>query len=466
MIRRRWALPLRGAGRGLLLRVSATRLFVLSFLLLILVGTLGLLVLPGLYTGERLDLVDALFMATSAVCVTGLVVVDPATSFTPLGQVWIALLIQLGGLGILTFTTLLIRLVGGRAGLHVEEAAGGAAAVLPHLHPLALVRSVVILTVVVEVVGALILWLLWRGELGDAAAVWPAVFHAISAFNNAGFSIFSTSLVGFRESPGTLLTVSALVIVGGIGFIVLEDLRARYLLRSTRRLAMHTRLVLVATGTLLFAATVLYLLFEGAYTLASLSWPHRLTNAWFMAVTPRTAGFNTVDYDALSNPGLFLTLLLMVVGGSPGSTAGGLKTTTVALLALSFLARLRGARHVSAFARTVPADTVHRAAGLAVGGLILLGVAVFVLTMTELPGHQGLDRAHFTRLVFEAHSAFGTVGLSMGVTPTLSRGGRLIVVLLMFVGRVGPLALAAAMALAGRRARLAYRFAEEDVVIG
>lgn len=449
-----------------MLRLSATRLFVLSFLLLILGGTLGLLVLPGLYTGERLGLVDALFTATSAVCVTGLIVVDTATYFTPLGQAWIALLIQLGGLGILTFTTLLIRLVGGRAGLHAEEAAGGAAAVLPHLHPGALLRSVVTLTVAVEGVGALILWLLWRGGLGGTEAVWPAVFHAISAFSNAGFSIFSTSLVGFRDSPGTLFTVSALVIVGGIGFIVLEDLRARYVLRSRRRLAMHTRLVVVTTAALLAGATVLYLLFEDSYTLAPLSWPHRLTNAWFMAVTPRTAGFNTVDYDLLSNPGLFLTVLLMLVGGSPGGTAGGLKTTTVALLGLSFLARLRGERHVSAFARTVPPDTIHRAAGLAVGGLVLIGVAVFALTMTELPGHQGLDRAHFTRLVFEAHSAFGTVGLSMGVTSTLSPVGRLILVLLMFVGRVGPLAAAAAMALAGRRARVAYRYAEEDVVIG
>ncbi|MBI4519504.1 MAG: potassium transporter TrkH, partial [Gemmatimonadetes bacterium] len=353
--------PLVHAPRALLARLSATQLFVASFAGLIAVGTLGLLVLPGLYTGERLGFVDALFTATSAVCVTGLIVVDTATYFTPLGQAWIALLIQLGGLGILTLTTLLIRMLGGRARLHVEEAAGGGAAVLEHLEPRALLRAVVTLTLTVEAAGAALLWLLWRDDLGSAAAVWPAIFHAISAFCNAGFSIFSTSLVSFRESIGAVVTISLLIITGGLGFIVLEDLRCRYVSSSTRRLAAHTRLALAATIALLAGGTFLYFVFELPFTLRELSGLDRLTNAWFMSVTARTAGFNTVDYNSLSDPALFLTVLLMIVGGSPGSTAGGLKTTTVALLGLSFLARMRGERHLSLFDRTVPDETVYRA---------------------------------------------------------------------------------------------------------
>lgn len=463
---RAWDAHLRGIRYFTRAHLTATRLFVLSFLFLILAGTSGILFLPGLYVGERLGFIDALFTATSAVCVTGLIVVDTATYFTPLGQVWIAFLIQLGGLGILTFTTLLIRLVGGRAGLHVEEAVGGAAASLPHLEPAALLRAVVALTFTVEATGALVLWLLWRDDLGNVAAVWPAIFHAISAFCNAGFSVFSTNLVHFRQSAGTIAVISALIMLGGLGFIVYEDLRARYALKTTRRLSVHTRLVLVSSAALLAGGTLLYLLFEVGYTLRELPWLHRFTNAWLMAVTSRTAGFNTVDYAGLSNPALFLTVTLMIIGGSPAGTAGGLKTTTIALLALSLLARLRGERHVSAFGRTLPDETIQRAAGLMLGGVVLLGISVFALTMTELPGHQGVDRAHFTRIIFEAHSAFGTVGLSMGATATLSPIGRLIIIFLMFAGRVGPLALAAAMALARRRARPRYRYAEEDVVVG
>ncbi len=446
--------------------LHATQLFLLSFALLIAVGTVGFLVLPGLYTGEGLGLVDALFTATSAVCVTGLIVVDTATYFTPLGQAWIALLIQLGGLGILTFTTLVIGMLGRRASLGATEAAGGHATALSHLDPGQLVRYVLAATVVLEAVGAVTLWWAWRGDFGGVGAVWPAVFHAISAFCNAGFSIFSDSLAGFAGRPSVVGIVSVLVVLGGLGFLVLADLWARWRRSDVRRFSTHSRLVLVTTAALLGGATVLYLGFELPHTLREMGWVDRVTNAWFMAVTPRTAGFNTVDYDALANPSLFLTILLMIVGGSPGSTAGGVKTTTLALLGLAFVQRLRGREHVSVAGRTVPSETIHRAAGLTVGGLVLLGVGVFVLTAVEQAGAGAPDRVDFLRLVFEAHSAFGTVGLSMGVTDTLSSAGRLVVVALMYLGRVGPLAVASAMAVAVGRRRTEYRYAEEDVVIG
>ena len=205
---------------------------------------------------------------------------------------------------------------------------------------------------------------------------------------------------------------------------------------------------------------------ELPHELRGMGWADRLWNAWFMAVTPRTAGFNTVDYDAVSNASFFLTILLMIVGGSPGSTAGGIKTTTLALLGLAFVQRLRGRDHVSVGGRTVPSETIQRAAALTIGGVVILGMGVFVLSSVELTGAGATDRVSFLRLIFEAHSAFGTVGLSRGVTSELSPAGRLVLVVLMYLGRVGPLAVASAMAVAVGRERVSYRYAREDVVIG
>jgi len=443
--------------------LSGVQLFVLSFAGLIGAGTLGLLVLPGLYAGPRLGFVDALFTAASAVCVTGLIVVDTATYFTRWGQLWILLLIQAGGLGVLTFTTLIIRMLGRRSALHVETAAG--AGVAGRLgDPRALLRAVVVLTFSIELGGAVLLWLLWRGQLGAGGAVWHAVFHAVSAFCNAGFSTFSDSLVGFRGSPPVVLVAAALIVLGGLGFIVLEDVRDRAFRRRVRRLTTHSRLVLVASGILIVGAAAAFYAFEAHNTLGALGPADRATNALFMAITPRTAGFNTVDYNQVSDQSMALTVGLMLVGGAPGGTAGGVKVTTVALLALLLVSRLRGRRTVSAWGRSVQDDAVHSAAGLVVGAIALLALAIAVLLLTEAGGMAG-HREHFTQLVFEAHSAFGTVGLSMGKTADLSPMGRLVITGLMFVGRVGPLSLAAAMAVAGER-RVGFRYAYEEVAVG
>jgi trk system potassium uptake protein TrkH len=445
--------------------LTGVQLLAASFLGLIAVGTVGLLLLPGLYTGDPLGVVDALFTATSAVCVTGLIVVDTATHFSPAGQAWIAVLIQLGGLGIVVFAALILSLLGGRASVGTEQAAGAEAAALARIDTRSLVRTIVVATFAVEAGGAVILWALWAPRFGPAAAIWPAIFHAISAFCNAGFSTFSDSLVGLRGSLPSLAVMGTLIVSGGLGFVVVWDLRTWYVRGRVHRVTLHTRLVVGSTIMLLIGGTVLYLLFEWRHALGALAWPARLWNALFMSVTARTAGFNTVDYDTLSNPSMFLTVLLMLVGGSPGSTAGGLKTTTVALLALLLVSRLRGHRRVSLGWRTIPQETVERAAGLALAGIALLGVCVFLLLMTELPAEVA-DRTHLARVVFEAHSAFGTVGLSMGATPQLSTAGKLIVTFLMFLGRIGPLTLAASMALSGRRRRVRFRYAHEDVVIG
>jgi trk system potassium uptake protein TrkH len=448
------------------LDLSAPQLLVSSFAGLIAAGTAGFLWLPGLWTGPGVGFVDALFMATSAVCVTGLSVLDVSSRMTFWGQLWLLALIQLGGLGILTLAALAAAALGRRASLEMEEAAGGPTGILlPVSSPLALVRAVVAATLAVEALGATALWLAWVERLGASGAVWPAVFHAVSAFCNAGFSIFAGGLVGFATHVPTVLIVAVLIVLGGIGFLVFEDVRHR-LAGRRRRLTVHSRLALSATGLLLALGLVLYLFFESGQTLAGFGIADRLTNALFLSVTPRTAGFNTVDYDALSNPSVLLTIGLMWIGGSPGSTAGGVKTTSVALIALLFVARLRGRGDVSVADRTIPDATVQRAVGLAVGGALILLLASFVLSWTELAqpsAHR--DRAHFVRLVFEAQSALGTVGLSMGVTDELSQAGRLIMVALMFVGRVGPLAVLEAMA---RRSagRARFRLGREDVLVG
>jgi len=458
-----WTRPLASRRRGLRAQFFGVRIFVLSFAGVILAGTLGFLLLPGLYTGARLGVIDALFTATSAVCVTGLIVVDTATAFTHLGQFWVLLLIQAGGLGILTFATIIIRLVGRRSSLDVESATGsGIGGTVGSIG--LLLRSVLAMTFAIEGVGAIGLWLLWREPLGAGPAAWHAVFHAVSAFCNAGFSTFSDNLAGWRTAPPVLLSVSGLVVLGGLGFVVLNDLWGRFVSRRVRHVATQTRIAVWTTGVLIVGATAVFLYFEGPVTLSELGPVGRLTNALFMAITPRTAGFNTVDYGLASNPTVALTVALMIIGGSPGSTAGGIKTTSAALLVLGLWARLRGHRHVAVGGRTVREETIVSAAGLAIGGIAILALATFLLLLVE-PATAVRDRADFVRVVFEVHSAFGTVGLSMNKTGEVTPAGRLILVALMFVGRVGPIALAAAMAArVGRRA--AYRYAYDEVAVG
>lgn len=450
--------------------LTASQLLAGSFLLLVVLGTLGFMTLPGLYTGERLGWLDALFTATSAICVTGLIVVDTATFFTTWGQAYVLLLIQLGGLGIITFTTLIISALGRRLSLRHEAVAQSVAGPASHLDHLRLTRHVVWFTFGMEAVGAVLLYLLWVPEFGAAGAVWPAVFHSVSAFCNAGFSTFSDSLVGFWDHPALLSVVMGLIVVGGIGFLVLEEILLRWRagqVGKRSRLSVHSRLVLATTAVLVLVGWVLFAAFEWEVTFAEMPVAHRLVNGLFMSVTARTAGFNTVDYGAAASNSNFLTILLMSIGGSPGSTAGGIKTTTAALIALVAWSRMRGHDRVTLWGRSVPELNVQRATALFVVAFGIVTAAIFVLTSTELSwaeqsGPAGGDT--FLPFMFEAASAFNTVGLSMGVTGDLSTAGRWTIVVLMFVGRVGPLTFAAA--LARRLHRSPFHYAAEEVGIG
>lgn len=446
-------------------RLKPPHLLVGSFLILIVLGTAGLLLLPGLYTGERLGFVDAVFTATSAVCVTGLIVVDTATYFTPLGQAFLLVLIQLGGLGIITLTTVIILTLGRRLSLRHEALASSHATVAQHVDHRRLTRDVIRFALAFEAAGAIALFLLWVPRLGGAAA-WHALFHAVSAFCNAGFSTFSDSLMGFQRAPVTLAIVMGLIVLGGIGFLTLEEL---YVLRRGagrgNRLTLHSRLVLGTTAILLLGGCALFTALEWGVTFRELPGWARVVNGLFMSVTARTAGFNTIDYAAASEGSDFLTIILMFAGGSPGSMAGGLKTTTVALIGLLALARLRGRADVSLGGSTIPNDTIQRAVGLFALAFGIVTAAILLYTTLESGSTSHGDAGgSFLRHMFEATSAFNTVGLSMGGTPDLSVPGRWLTILLMYVGRVGPLVFASAIALPRRRA--AFHYAHEDVIVG
>ena len=470
---RRWVnaeAAAQGKRRPLWRELSAPQLFAGSFLLLILFGTVGLKVLPGLYTGEELGWLDALFTATSAVCVTGLIVVDTATYFTTAGQAFILLLIQLGGLGMLTFTTMIILALGRRLSLRQEAVTATSFDIAPHVDRRRLTRNVVVFTFVIEAAGALALYLLWIPRFGWTGALWPAVFHSVSAFCNAGFSTFSDSLIGFQTAPWTLLVIMALIVVGGIGFLTLAELYLRA--RGGRgarhfRISTHSRIVIATTALLLGGGWVMFTAFEWRVTLAEMPVWAKLLNSLFLSVTARTAGFNNIDYAEAADSSNFLTILLMSIGGSPGSTAGGLKTTTIAVIGLLAWSRFRGVEVTSLWGRSIPEETIQRAVGLFVVAFALVTLSIFVLTSTET-ARAGDPRAgaSFLHYMFEAASAFNTVGLSMGVTPELSTPGRWLAIALMYLGRVGPLTFAAAIALRRRAPAGEFRYAYDDVVVG
>ena len=443
--------------------LTPARLLVVSFAGLVLVGTAGLLWLPGLYAGDPLPLVDALFMATSAVCVTGLAVVNPATEFTFFGQLWLLVLVQAGGLGLLTLTSGVLLTIGRRLSLRHEELVRSVGEAGSEVDYRRLVRQVLRFTFVIEAGGFVLLYVAWVPRLGLRGAVWPALFHAVSAFCNAGFSTFADSLVGFQRDWVTLAVLSLLIVLGGLGFLTLSEF-GRTLESGTGRrlrLSLHSRIVFTSTLVALVAGAVLFGLYEWEQTLAGLPRGDKVMNAIFASVTARTAGFNAVDYGAVTAPALFATMVLMIVGGAPGSTAGGVKITTVALLLILAAARLRGRAHVSAFHRTVPDETLGRAIGLLVIAGILVVGALFLLIAVD---PRATSHDVFLRYMFEAISAFATVGLSMNLTPELAPDARLVIVVLMFIGRVGVLTLAAALTL--ERRALPFRFAKEDVAIG
>lgn len=443
-------------------RLQPALVLPLSFLALILVGTI-LLSLPVSWAeGRSIHLIDALFTATSAVCVTGLITLDTASEWSPVGQGVILVLIQLGGLGILTFSTFFLILAGRPISTSQRDILVRSHGRLTRISFRGLAVRIVTYALVLEVSGALILTMFFSRDGAPGNALWQGVFHAISAFCNAGFSVFSDSLEGYPGSVVVNLTVMALVLFGGIGFIVVTDVEER--LRRHKRLSFHSKVVLTATGVLILAGAIGFFVFESGNALQGRPWSEKLLVSIFQSVTPRTAGFNTVPMASLTNSTLMMTMLLMFIGGSPGSAAGGVKTSTATILWALLLSKARGFRQVTMFRRTVPERVVGEATAVILLSILAIMTGTFLLEWTELGwlAHAGI-RGRFLSLNFEAVSAFGTVGLSMGETSALRPLGKLIIIVLMFVGRLGPVLIA--VVIRGRR-RKEYDYAEEAILVG
>jgi trk system potassium uptake protein TrkH len=439
-----------------------------SFAAVILVGTI-LLSLPFAAAGDPLSLLDALFTATSAVCVTGLTVVETGSRLSPAGQAIVLALIQVGGLGLMTFAVFVGVVIGRSVAFTDRMVIQASLQHTPKVGVRRLVRYVLAYTLAVESAGAALLWLRFRGRFPASEAVWQSVFHSLSAFCNAGFSLLADNLVSYRGDALVNFVITGLVVVGGLGFLVNMELwdQIRLRLRGSRAplLTLHTRLALAVTAALLVGGAVAFLALEWDNVLHGLPVGERVLVAWFQSVTPRTAGFNTIDYGAVSSDTLFFTVFLMFVGASPGSTGGGIKTTTFGLLLALVVARWRGHGRASVFHRTIPHAVMDRALTLVLLAWALVSLSVALLVATETRGvPSGAAEPRFLAFMFEAVSAFGTVGLSTGITASLSAAGKLVLIALMYAGRVGPLTLV--LAIGPRKDRGRFRYAEENVMVG
>jgi trk system potassium uptake protein len=430
------------------------RLVVTTFLVLSLVGT-ALLALPiSAASGDSIDFTDAVFTAVSAVCVTGLVVLDTPNAFSGTGQLLILLLIQVGGLGIMSFYTVALQFLGRRLSLRHELTVAGAAGVADTSGLFGALRRVLVVTIAAELVGALILFCTFSAA-GEAAgpALWRALFTAVSGFCNAGFALQSDSLVGYQTNLIVLHTVALLIVLGGLSPLAITLLPE---LVRRRRIPLQVKLIYAATAFLLLLGAFAFAAFEWSGSLGHLSPLDRAHNAWFQSVTLRTAGFNSVELAETREATRTLMIVLMLIGGSPGGTAGGLKTTTVTVLVLAVVAAIRGRSQVSAFGRRIEHTSVYKAAAVATVGILA--------TLTGLVALELTQRMSFDVGVFEVASAIGTVGLSLGGTDLLDEVGKVIVTACMFLGRVGPLTLF--LFLADRRARAVWQFPNEDVDVG
>ena len=440
----------------------AESILALGFLAVILFGTV-LLALPiAAKNGQSIGLFDSLFTSTSAVCVTGLVVVDTGTTFSLFGQIVLIVLIQVGGLGFMVFATMLMVMLGRKISIRgrmlIRESMNASS--LSDLG--SLTRLYLLLSLAIELIGTITLCFRFVPLYGWKHGTWMALFHSVSAFCNAGFDLFGNyaSLTAFSGDPLVLLTVASLIILGGLGFsVILETARNR---QGFRNLSLHTRIVLMTTLVLLLAGTVFYWIVErtNAETLAGCSEGEKILNAFFQSVTMRTAGFNSFDLSGFRDGSKLFSSLLMIIGASPASTGGGIKTTTIATLTLLMLSVVRGESEVNVARRRLSDDISRRALAVAVLFLTTLLTGTLIISLIEN------GRFPLEDILFEASSAMGTVGVSAIGTPNLSSASRAILLPMMFLGRVGPLTLAVAVAKRQGGLRTASKYPEERIMIG
>lgn len=446
--------------------IGPAGLLALSFVVLILSGAF-LLMMPRMTVTGSIRFLDAFFTSTSACCVTGLAVVDTATFFTTRGQAVIMLLIQLGGINIISFATFFTSFYKSLGGLKYQSLMKDLLSTDKLANTRSLLRRIVLYSLLIEAAGAALIYWSWDAHLGAMAVgekIFYAVFHSVSAFNNAGFALFSDSLAG--SVVGSIwvshLVVALLIIAGGLGFLVLQDVfspRSIYFRwkHPWRRIETSSKIVILTSGALILAGMVVFLITPVNLATENLSWGQRLMAAFFQSVSTRTAGFNTVDVSLLPLPIWLFFIFLMFIGASPGSTGGGIKTTTFAVLVRSSIATLRREKHLVMFRRNISFEILDKAYTVVFFSMATILISTFLLTFTD-PGIA------FIRVLFEEVSAFATVGLSTGITAQLSDAGRCILILSMFIGRVGTLTLG--LALTSKVLFTRQKYPSTDIPIG
>lgn len=429
-----------------------------GFIFVIILGAI-LLTLPiASNNGESVGFINALFTSTSAVCVTGLIVVNTATHWTLFGKIVIMSLIQIGGLGFMTMATLIAILMGKKIGLKnrilIQEALGQ----FTISGVVRLTIRIIQATIIVEIIGAIVLATKFIPEFGIKKGLFFGLFHSVSAFCNAGFDIIGNSLENYIGDPIINITIMFLIIVGGIGFTVIIDLLKS---KKLKRISLHSKLVLIITLGLLLSGTVFFLIleFNNPETIGNLTFGNKVLASSFQSVTLRTAGFNTLATGGLRDSSKFLSILYMFIGGSPGSTAGGIKTATFGLLLLSVYAEIIGKNEVEFAKRRISNETVSRALSILTIALTLVILVTMILSVTEV-------KFEFIDIFFESVSAFGTVGLSTGITGGLSSIGKIIITITMFMGRVGPITIATAIASRHTGNKALIRYPQGKIFVG
>jgi trk system potassium uptake protein len=442
---------------------SPQKIFIFSFASVILIGAILLWLPFSAGRGGHISFIDALFSSASAVCVTGLTVLDIGKDLSITGQIITMFLFQIGGLGIITFSVVLFGIMGGGISFKSREIMQSTFLHTPRRDFFVVMKWVLGLTFIIESTGTLLLFVRFSQDFSPGWAFYHAVYNAISAFNNCGYSLFSDSLVRYQADIIVNITVMGLIILGGIGFIVQFEVIAR-LRGFQKKLSIHSKIVLIMTASLILGGAAFFYLFEMNHILKDAPIKTQILTSFFQSVTPRTAGFNTVDLAQLTNPTILVMIMLMFIGASPGSTGGGIKTTSFALLILMIWNRLKGQEQVNVFNRTIPGEILTRTIAIIFASAFSITLITSVLLLIggvgNLPPQE--SRHFFVEYLFETVSAFGTVGLSMGVTPHLSAGQKLAIIFMMFAGRVGPLTLAFFWYAPKR----GLTYAEESVMVG
>jgi len=448
-------------------KTNPARFMLSGFILIILIGTF-ILLLPQSTTSGTISPLNALFTATSAVCVTGLTVLETSADFTLLGQITILTMIQLGGIGIAFFSVLFTFVFMGRIGVGQKSMFSSVMTPKAHWDMWGIFRTIFIFTITIETLGAIFMYFpMLRVVGGDhLRAIYFALFHSVSGFCNAGFALMPDSFMGLRTEPLAVIPLMVLIVMGGVGFFVIDDLLQFVRTKGEVSITLHSKMVLSASIILIVFGALLVFLFEYFNAFSGVGFGQRIMDSFFMSITSRTAGFNTIDIKGLANPTIFVIIILMIIGASPGSTGGGIKTSTIAVIWALIISRYRQSESVSAFKRSIPEETLsHAQAILATSIVIVISVTMLIL-VSEIKGGTEimLEREYFVSTLFEVSSAFGTVGLSLGMTHYLNGINKFFIIMTMFIGRLGPLTFL--LALKRREPKASFKYSEEEVLVG